>query len=149
MHPQDAAAFQANFVALDRLVAKFQHYLIHMTQFQGLMPHGTRDLLVTHSLAYAATIQLHRNFAFRNANSNRKCLAAASAVVMILDNADLSGVVYINPIIGVREVITIGYLRCSYQSADALDGYLPGHYSRNNETSMPSQSPGTRVSRSR
>jgi len=149
MHPQDAAAFQANFVALDRLVAKFQHYLIHMGQFQGLTPHGTRDLLVTHSLAYAATIQLHRNFASRNANSNRKCLAAASAVVMILDNTDLSGVVYIKSIIGVREVITIGYLRCSYQSADALDGYLPGHYSRNNETSMPSQSPGTRVSRSR
>ena len=138
MHPQDAAVFQANFVALDRLVAKFQHYLIHMGQFQGLTPHGTRDLLVTHSLAYAATIQLHRNFASRNANSNRKCLAAASAVVMILDNTDLSGVVYINPIIGVREVITIGYLRCSYQSTDALDGCLPGHYCRDNETSMPS-----------
>jgi hypothetical protein len=107
MHPQDAAAFQTNFVALDRLVAKFQHYLIHMGQFQGLTPHGTRDLFVTHSLAYAASIQLHRKFASQNANSNRKCLAAASAVVMILDNTDLSGAVDINPIMGVREVIPL------------------------------------------
>jgi hypothetical protein len=102
IHSQDAAVFQANFAALDQLLTKFQHYLIPMSQFQGLTPHGTRDLVVTHSLAYAATIQLHKNFASRNAHSNQKCLAATSAIVVILDNADLSEVVYINPIMGVR-----------------------------------------------
>jgi hypothetical protein len=109
-----------------------------MSQFQGITPNGTRDLLVTHSLAYAATIQLHRNFVSRNAHSNWKCLAAASAVVMILNNTDLSGVVYINPIIGVREGVTIEYFKCSYQSTDALVGCLPGHYGRDNEASTPS-----------
>jgi hypothetical protein len=76
-----------------------------MDQFHGLSPHGTRDLLVTHSLAYAATIQLHKNFASRNANSNKKCLAAALAVAKILNSANLSEVAFINPIMGVRGVM--------------------------------------------
>ena len=73
-----------------------------MDQFRGLSPAGTRDLLVTHSLAYAATIQLHKNFTSRNANSNPKCLAAAAAIVTILDHVDLSELTFINPIMGVR-----------------------------------------------
>ena len=76
-----------------------------MNQFRGVSPHGTRDLLHTHSLAYAATIQLHKNFISSNASSNPKCLAAASAVVTILDNVNLSGLAFINPIMGVRSLI--------------------------------------------
>lgn len=76
-----------------------------MDQFRGLASLGTRDILVTHCLAYGATIQLHKNFASRNANSNQKCLDAASAVVVILNRANLSDIVYLNPIIGVRVLI--------------------------------------------
>jgi hypothetical protein len=104
MQPARTTAFRANFVALDQLMDKFKNYVIPMNQFQGLTPHRTRDLFVTHSLAYAATIQLHKNFTSRNANSNPKCMAAASAVVTILNNANLSEVVYINPIVGVRKL---------------------------------------------
>jgi hypothetical protein len=76
-----------------------------MDQFQGLTSLGTRDILITHCLVYGATIQLHKNFASRNANSNQKCLGAASAVVVILNRANLSDIVYLNPIIGVRALI--------------------------------------------
>jgi hypothetical protein len=75
-------------------------------QFQGLDPRSTRDLLVTHSLAYASAIQLHKNFASRNANSNRKCLAAASAIVTVLNNANLSEAAFVNPIMGVGALIS-------------------------------------------
>jgi hypothetical protein len=102
MQPERTAAFRADFLALDQLKDKFRNYVIPMNQFQGLTPHRTRDLFVTHSLAYASIIQLHKHFTSRNANSNPKCLAAASAVVTIMNNANLSEVVYINPIIGVR-----------------------------------------------
>ena len=81
---------------------KFQNYLPPIDQFQPSTPRGTRVLLVTLSLAYSATIQLHKIFASRNEKSNTKCLAAASALVKLLNNANLSEGVYVNPIMGVR-----------------------------------------------
>ena len=102
IQPRQAAAFRAEFLALDQLMDKFQNYLTPFEQFQGHIPNGTRDLLITHSLAYGATIQLHKNFASRNANSNKKCMAAASAMVMILHRANLSEPVSMDPITGVR-----------------------------------------------
>ena len=104
IQPLQATAFRANFLALDQLMDKFHKYSTPLDQFQGLNPHATRDLLVTHSLAYTATIQLHKNFSSRNANSNRKCLDAASAVVTILNSTSLSEVVYMDPIMGVRTI---------------------------------------------
>jgi hypothetical protein len=101
MQPQTTAAFRTEFFVLDQLIDKFQNYMIPINQFHSLEPHETRDRLVTHSLAYAATIQLHKNFTSRNSNSTPKCLAAASAVIKILNRNDLSEVVYINPIMGV------------------------------------------------
>lgn len=72
-----------------------------MHRIQGVTPERTRRLLMTYSLGFAATIQLHKSFASRNANSNQKCLKAANSVVRIMDTADLSGVVFVNPIMGV------------------------------------------------
>jgi hypothetical protein len=113
MPPPAVASFRADFRVLDQLMDNFQNYLIPMDQFRGLSPAGTRDLLVTHSLAYAATIQLHKNFTSRNANSNPKCLAAAAAVVTILDHVDLSELVFINPTMGVRWTCqVVDHIRC-------------------------------------
>jgi hypothetical protein len=90
---------------------KFQNHLPPIDQFQPLTPHDTRNLLVTLSLAYAATIQLHKNFSSRNANSNKKCLAAASVLVKLLNSANLSEVVYVNPIMGVRALLHVRYVK--------------------------------------
>jgi hypothetical protein len=105
----EATAFRADFFALDKLMDDFQNYLPPIDQFQPSTPHGTRDLLVTLSLAYAATIQLHKNFSSRNVNSNKKCLAATSALVKLVKNASLSEAVYVNPIIGVRALLYFRY----------------------------------------
>lgn len=58
--------------------------------------------LVSNGLAYAATIQLHKNFASVNINSNEKCVTAASAMVIVQNSLDLSKVVNVHPIMGVR-----------------------------------------------
>jgi hypothetical protein len=89
----------------------FLNYLPPIDQFQPSTAHGTRDLLVTLSLAYAATIQLHKNFSSRNVNSNKKCLAATSALVKLLKNANLSEAIYVNPIMGVRAILYSGYAK--------------------------------------
>lgn len=102
IQPANAAAFRAEFLTLDSLMEKYQNSLIPMSDIQGLTSASTRQLIVTYSLGYAAAIQLHKKFATVSSNSNQKCLAAASAMVSILDN--LTGVFYLNPIMGVSLV---------------------------------------------
>jgi hypothetical protein len=110
IQPTEATAFRASFMAVDQLVGKFQNYLTPMNLFQGTAAaHDDRDILVTYSLAYAATIQLHKNFASRNAGSNQKCLGAVSAVVMIVNKSNLSEYVHLDPIMGVSPHIYIDF----------------------------------------
>lgn len=97
----EAAAIQADFRSLDTLIDKYQRYLIPMDQLQRNQPYETRCRLVAYTLGHVATIQLHSRFASRNTTSNQKCLAAASSVVRVLDTADLTGVLFLNPIMGV------------------------------------------------
>jgi hypothetical protein len=105
IQPQQAAAFRAEFLALDQLTNKFQTHMTPLNQFQGLAAQDTHDRFVTFSLAYSATVQLHKNFALQNATSNQKCLTAASAVVIILSSANLSELACIDPIMGVSSSI--------------------------------------------
>ena len=132
--PAEATAFRADFLALDQLMDKFQKYLPPVDQFQPMTPHGTRDLLVTLSLAYAATIQLHKNFSSRNANSNKKCLAAASALVTLLNSANFTETIYINPIMGVRVLPELWNIKSLRQFTDAVDDGLPSLDRRDTET---------------
>lgn len=100
--PQEAIDFRADFITLDGVIEKFQLFQIPMDEFQNSSSATARRLLVTHSLGYAATIQLHKSFASVNANSNQKCVNASLSMVQILTIANMPDVSYMNPIMGVR-----------------------------------------------
>lgn len=108
----EAAAIQADFRNLDTLIDKYQQYLIPMDQLQSHQPFETRRRLMTHTLGYVVTIQLHSPFASQNVTSNQKCLAAAFSVLRVLDIVNPSGVLFLNPIMGVSANTFCGYCGC-------------------------------------
>lgn len=101
MQPEEAALFYADFSSIDEITERFLRYQIPITQFQNAITATARRLLVTHSIGYAAVIQLHKNFASVSTESSQKCLNAASSMVKIIDISNIAEVGYLNPIMGV------------------------------------------------
>ncbi|KII84421.1 hypothetical protein PLICRDRAFT_78790, partial [Plicaturopsis crispa FD-325 SS-3] len=96
--PRDEAdTFYGQFSVLDTLIEKFIAALQPLND-GSVTPTMVRSLLVTHTLAHAATMQLYRIFSYNNTNPNHQCLRAATAAAGLLDFVNLHELGVINPI---------------------------------------------------
>lgn len=66
--------------------------------------HQLRELLVIHSLCYAATLQLHIRFGQLWDIDNSKALAAATGAASLAQAANAGSLVYVDAVMGVRLV---------------------------------------------
>ncbi|KAJ6601627.1 hypothetical protein B0H10DRAFT_1887550 [Mycena sp. CBHHK59/15] len=83
--------FSDEFSALDGVIAGFK---------LGLPRAASRTLLVTHTLAHVATIQLHNPFCLGNRASRGRVLTAAHAVVALLGGTDVQALGFVDAIMG-------------------------------------------------
>ncbi|KAJ7726150.1 Zn(2)-Cys(6) binuclear cluster domain-containing protein [Mycena maculata] len=86
--------FYTSFNSIDALIGGFKLLL------PTVHSHPTREMLVIHSLANVATIQLHNPFVVDIEASRLHELAAARAVVSDLGQLPMNDLVYIDPIMG-------------------------------------------------
>ncbi|KAJ7348871.1 hypothetical protein DFH08DRAFT_777673 [Mycena albidolilacea] len=102
--PRDqTAAYQSSFSALDSLIDNFRAALIPPSQIPHPTPAMIRTLVVSHSIAYAATIQLYTIPPLQmDAKARHKRLSAACAALGIIVSVPLQHFDFINPIVGVR-----------------------------------------------
>ncbi|KAJ7447212.1 hypothetical protein FB451DRAFT_1188403 [Mycena latifolia] len=95
MSSEELNQFYTAFNTLDARILDFHSTLAHT-------PAPTsRALLVGHSTAHAAVIQLHSIFAQNNLTSKQKCLAAAQSILALIADADLRDAAFINPVISI------------------------------------------------
>ncbi|PCH40360.1 hypothetical protein WOLCODRAFT_117137 [Wolfiporia cocos MD-104 SS10] len=94
----DTEQFAAEFVALDSIIDHFSNSLMPVNMSAGL--DATRRLLVTHTLARVATIQLHQRLREMEALTESKDVSAAKAAASLLDGVSMGQVGYISPILG-------------------------------------------------
>ncbi|KAJ7906197.1 hypothetical protein B0H13DRAFT_1619620 [Mycena leptocephala] len=99
--PFQSAAFQDSFAALDGLIDSFRAALIPPNRILHPTPAMTRALVVAHSIAHTATIQLHRICPCRRPQLAQKVLVAATSVLNIIVSIPLQHFAFINPIMGV------------------------------------------------
>ncbi|KAJ7019866.1 hypothetical protein C8F04DRAFT_1014874, partial [Mycena alexandri] len=100
--------FQSAFAALDRLIDGFRAALIPPKRIPSPTPAMTRALVVAHSIAHIATIQLYNSKPLQgDANARRKRLSAANVVLNIIVTIPLQHFAFINPIMG-----TVWLLAC-------------------------------------
>ncbi|GBE87925.1 hypothetical protein SCP_1201510 [Sparassis crispa] len=94
----NAEEFFANVALLDSVI---DHFTASLRPIEAATsPHVARDLLVTHSLARAATIQLYARLSeAATGPRGTKKLIAAKASAALLNNINLNHSVYINPIL--------------------------------------------------
>ncbi|EMD36510.1 hypothetical protein CERSUDRAFT_95807 [Gelatoporia subvermispora B] len=97
---QPGEALLSEFLALDTLITRFMPRIGHGPNNSSL-PDGTRDLLVTRTLACAARVELHLKFAEGTSASRQKCLAAAAAAVAALNGVNVEALGYIDPIMAI------------------------------------------------
>ncbi|KAJ7099902.1 Zn(2)-Cys(6) binuclear cluster domain-containing protein [Mycena belliarum] len=93
--PSHGNTFSAKFNTLDRVIAAFKHTLPPVN-LNGTEPR----LLVVHTLAHVATIQLHNPFCFKSAGSRARAGAAAMAIVALLRQTDICELGYVDAIFG-------------------------------------------------
>ncbi|KAJ7696731.1 hypothetical protein B0H17DRAFT_929059, partial [Mycena rosella] len=91
---EESSRFSIAFDTLDLRIHDFQDKLT-------IAPApNSRALVVGHSIAHAAVIQLHGTFAQATPKSKQKCLAAAKSILVLIDGTDLRDSVFINPVMG-------------------------------------------------
>ncbi|KAK7048622.1 fungal-trans domain-containing protein [Favolaschia claudopus] len=94
---RDRRQFYASFKAVDALIESFK---LNLPTVQS---HPTREMIVIHSLAQVATIQLHNPFvadADASDGSRSRVVTSARAIVANLTHAPLQQFRYVDPIMG-------------------------------------------------
>ncbi|KAJ6476778.1 hypothetical protein C8R47DRAFT_1220258 [Mycena vitilis] len=94
MTNEERTQFYACFTAMDTLIEAFKitHPAVH--------PESSREMLVAHSLAHVATIQLHNPFVVDVEASRARALTAAHAVVADFAQLPVGEFGFIDPIMG-------------------------------------------------
>jgi len=100
MQQREFDAFFESYTRLGKLLDGFRAILPPVMHFDSAARCATRTLVIIHALAHAATIKLHHNFASTDPGSRQKCLAAAQAIVALIEDTDHADVRCFNPIVG-------------------------------------------------
>lgn len=121
----NADQIYADIIRLDDLIDRFIASL-RLPQ-DAVDPDQARILLVTHTLAHAATIQLHSKFRQPDSPVESKDLAAARTAVNLINNVNLAEMPFLDPILAVS-VVPLLHETLSHRNterrhcADPLDG---------------------------
>ena len=100
MDVREAAKFQVTFGNLNTVIHRF---ISGLPPVAGVTSSTTRRrLLVIHTLARVAVIQLHYIFFAQDPNSHATVLSNAQVVTSLLRETDMSDFPFIDPIMGVR-----------------------------------------------
>ncbi|KAK1232847.1 hypothetical protein PQX77_004013 [Marasmius sp. AFHP31] len=99
LNAREAAKFQVTFGNLNTLIHRF---VSELPALSGVSSKATlRRLLVIHTLARVAAIQLHYIFAAQNANSHAIIVSNAETIVTLLRETNMSDFPFVDPIMGV------------------------------------------------
>ncbi|KAF7326798.1 hypothetical protein MSAN_02499300 [Mycena sanguinolenta] len=97
--PQAIDAYQTSYTWLDRRITAFWQALPPIYAFYGNSA-AARTLVVTHALAAAAAIRLHRSPAASDAEAQGKCLFAARSVFDVLGDVRVGSQSIAHPVVG-------------------------------------------------
>ncbi|KAJ7778769.1 hypothetical protein DFH07DRAFT_911117 [Mycena maculata] len=100
MSPAETAAFLQPFTKLNNRIKKFRDSLPPPNSFAGCPAAVKPAIILAHTIAHAATIQLNRSFAAINPPCRKLCLRACRSIFWIIRAVGFKDVTYINPIIG-------------------------------------------------
>lgn len=115
MQQNQPSAFRDSFSSLSRLIDTFRDSLVLPNQLPTPTPTMMRGLVVAHSIAHMAAIQLNNTApSHADPNARRKCVAAARAILNIIVSVPLQHFAYINPVMGVRSMLTLNFLWLIY-----------------------------------
>ena len=107
-------AHQEEFVQLDTCIERFKATLPVPERLQSPSIEMLHSLLVVHTLAQCATIQLHVRFVMQSSTSRSRCLTAANSVVRIAQTLPIQQMRYVSPIMAVsRHFPRVGW-SCVY-----------------------------------
>ncbi|THU85456.1 hypothetical protein K435DRAFT_843254 [Dendrothele bispora CBS 962.96] len=115
MSLQDATRFQSKFTKIDNVIRRFKSELppipsaadIQQAQSPSDARSTARRLLIAHTLASVASIQLHYTFANKDPGSQSQILLAAQNVVNVTQAANLEDFPFIDPIMGTLWIATV------------------------------------------
>jgi hypothetical protein len=100
MTPTETTAFLKPFMKLNKRIEKFRDGLPPPNSITGCTSAAKPRIILVHTIAHAATIQLNRTFIAVNPRCRELCLTACWSIVWIIRTASLRDVAYMNPIIG-------------------------------------------------
>ena len=102
--------FSAEFFVLDTGIDRFIASLVPI----DIVPSpATLDLLTTHTLAHAATIQLYANFKGTEVIQDSKDLIAARSATALIGSINFAESSYVDPILAVRYLqLIIDFAKC-------------------------------------
>ncbi|KAJ7485630.1 hypothetical protein FB451DRAFT_1168867 [Mycena latifolia] len=100
MSPPETDAFFKSFSELNQRIKKFRDRLPSPNSIASSTAATKPRIIMTHSVAHAATIQLNHPFVAVNPQCRELCLAACRSIIGIIRAGSLRNVGYINPILG-------------------------------------------------
>ncbi|KAJ7491065.1 hypothetical protein FB451DRAFT_1023386, partial [Mycena latifolia] len=100
MSPSETDAFFKSFSKLNARIKKFRDSLPSPNSIASCTSAMKPRIILAHTVAHAATIQLNRPFVAINPQCMELCLAACRSIVWIIRAASLRNIAYISPIIG-------------------------------------------------
>ncbi|KAJ7063626.1 hypothetical protein C8F01DRAFT_1251149 [Mycena amicta] len=99
MSSMETAAYSKTFSKLNERITKFRDSLPPPNALANCPPGLIPRVVLAHSVAHAATIQLNRHFLGANAQCRELGLAACRSIVWIISSANLRNIGHINPIV--------------------------------------------------
>ena len=95
----DIGSHQADFRAFDECLEGFKQ---NLPSLERINEETTHSHLIAHSLAHAATVQLHLRFVGQSSTSRNRCLIAANNIVRLTQLLPVRRLPCLNPIMAVR-----------------------------------------------
>ncbi|KAJ7700837.1 hypothetical protein B0H17DRAFT_1247551, partial [Mycena rosella] len=100
MSPPETTAFFQSFTKLNNRIKKFRDSLPGPNALASCTIAMKPRMILAHSVAHAATIQLNRPFVAANPQCRELCMKACQSIVRIIRAAGLRHMKYIDPIVG-------------------------------------------------
>ncbi|KAJ7253321.1 hypothetical protein B0H12DRAFT_594022 [Mycena haematopus] len=100
MAPAETTAFLKPFMKLNNRITNFRDNLPHPNSLASCTSVAKPRMILAHTIAHAAAIQLNRIFIAVNPRCREICVSACMSIVWIVRAANIRNVAYVNPIIG-------------------------------------------------